>query len=341
MMYRENKSGLHILEIEITKKCNLNCTHCYVDKKDNTELSNKKILSIIEQSNNMGLNRLVFAGGEPLLHKDIFNIASYAKELGIPEVMLMTNGLLISDNNINELKIFDAIQISIDVPLGEKGHFRPYYTKTLKMIIQKLKEKNINVSLFATLHKSLLNLIKDIVFFASSLGVRISFNDLIPISNNLKNECLSPAEKIMALKKLNELNVNYDIGCSDPFYFLADQKRFEYLQSLPKGKISGGCMAGIAALYIDAKGEIYSCPFVKVSIGNIEKNKLNEIWKNSNILKKLRKRKRYNGDCATCQHIDYCGGCRASAYIETGDLYATDPKCIFLDNKYMERNMLP
>ncbi len=341
MMYRENKSGLHILEIEITEKCNLNCVHCYVDKKNNNELSNQKVLSIIDQSNNMGLNRLVFAGGEPLLHKNIFNFALYAKELGIPEVMLMTNGLLISDKNIDKLKIFDAIQISIDVPPNEKGHFRPYYTKTLKTIIQKLLKKNINVSLFATLHKSLLNLIEDIVYFASSIGVRISFNDLIPITDNLKNECLTPVEKIMALKKLNRLNVNYDIGCSDPFYFLADQKKFEYLQSLPKGKISGGCMAGIAALYIDAKGEIFSCPFVKVPIGNIENKKLIDIWENSNILKKLRKRENYNGECSTCQHLHYCGGCRASAYIETGDLYATDPKCFILDNKDLERNKLP
>lgn len=62
MRYRENESGLHILEIEITNRCNLSCSHCYVDNGQCRDMDKKTILQVIEESNRMGINRLVLTG---------------------------------------------------------------------------------------------------------------------------------------------------------------------------------------------------------------------------------------------------------------------------------------
>lgn len=43
MKYRENISGLHILEIEVTKRCNLNCKHCYVGGNQAVDLDDELI----------------------------------------------------------------------------------------------------------------------------------------------------------------------------------------------------------------------------------------------------------------------------------------------------------
>ena len=107
MRYRENESGLHILEIEITNRCNLSCSHCYVDNGQCRDMDKKTILQVIEESNRMGINRLVLTGGEPLMHDNLFETANYAKALGIPEIVLLTNGILINPNNAADLKAFD------------------------------------------------------------------------------------------------------------------------------------------------------------------------------------------------------------------------------------------
>ena len=95
MKYRLNDSGLQILEIEVTNRCNLNCKHCYVKRTPYVDLPQTLVKKIIEESNNLGVNRLTFTGGEPLLYPGLIELAQYAKQLGIPELALLTNGLLI------------------------------------------------------------------------------------------------------------------------------------------------------------------------------------------------------------------------------------------------------
>ncbi|MBI5234375.1 MAG: hypothetical protein HY880_08475, partial [Deltaproteobacteria bacterium] len=49
-------------------------------------------------------------------------------------------------------------------------------------------------------------------------------------------------------------------------------------------------------------------------------------WLNAPVFKALRN-PTYSGDCKDCEFNDVCGGCRARAYAQTGDLMAQDPWC--------------
>jgi len=59
----------------------------------------------------------------------------------------------------------------------------------------------------------------------------------------------------------------------------------------------------------------------------LEKEKLEDIWFNSEILNTLRDRTNYKGQCRECEYIEICGGCRANAFAKTGDYLAEDPIC--------------
>lgn len=327
MNYRENDSGLQILEIEVTNRCNLNCKHCYVDKGKIADLPQKLVQSVITQSNELGINRMVFTGGEPLLYPGLFDLAGFARSIGVPEVALLTNGLLINEKTIDELKIFSEIQLSVDVPPKRKGVLREEYASRLAEKIDILKGNGLNVTIFATLSKGILPFIDELVNFSRAKNLNLGLNRLFPIRPELKAECLSPTELKQVLTKISSFNIDARIGCSDPLLFLVDKKRMQYYSSLVKPGIKGGCIAGIAAMYITSLGEVYPCPFLQVTSGNIFNKTLKDIWENSEYFHALRDRFKIEGYCHECEYVDYCGGCRAASFINYGNIFGSDPNC--------------
>ncbi len=329
-MKRNNFHGLHLVEIEITNACNLNCKHCYVNREKIDFMQYDTAKSIIDQCAEMGVHRIVFTGGETLLHKSLIRLARYAKAQGIQEIVLFTNGLLIDEDNAQQLSVFNFVQISIDVLPGKKGHFRIEYANEVEKRVKLLKSKNITVALLATLHHSLLPFISDMVQYAKRLDIRIAFDKLIPIGDDeeLKKECLTPSELKSALYELSSwIHKGYNVGCSDPLLFLVDKERMQYYKSIKREGIKGGCTAGIASLYIAVDGEAYSCPFVQVSAGNLKFQPLKELWYKSPILNQIRDRKSYKGKCGRCKFLDFCGGCRGASLYHTKSLTDSDPNC--------------
>jgi radical SAM protein with 4Fe4S-binding SPASM domain len=65
--------------------------------------------------------------------------------------------------------------------------------------------------------------------------------------------------------------------------------------------------------------------------GDLRKNTLENIWMHSEVMNVFRniRKKDLKGKCGDCAHIpsECRGGCRAAAYLHTGDIYAEDPLC--------------
>jgi len=330
----QRNKGLQIVELEITNRCNLDCRHCYVDKSHSADLGSKKVYGLIDECQKMRIHRLVLTGGEPLLVSRVFEFAQYAKKKKIPQVVLQTNGLLITKNNVEKFKIFNLVQLSIDMPLGEKAHFRKDYSVQLTKKIQLLKSHKINLILQATIHKSILPVLDNLGKFAQKNNIFIGFNRLSAVGRaaELKGDFFSPSEFKEALTGISRAKKKYGklIRCSDPLFFLIDKDRMKYFNSLQgnKGeKILGGCIAGIAALYVGAKGDVYPCSFLRYSIGNVSKNSLEQIWLKSAEIKKIRERKKFLGNCGKCKYVFYCGGYRTGSFLKTGKLTGPDPLC--------------
>lgn len=262
--------------------------------------------------------------------KELFEYAIYAKQKDFPKLILMTNGLLINKNNINQLKVFDSIQLSIDVPPGDESCFRENYLSDLISKIELLKNNNIKVTLQAALHKSLINSLDELDKFASEMNVEIGINRLVPVNNSFENETLNPKELQKALKKISKIKKNNKlIKCSNVLLFLVDDDRFKLLESNKRKGITGGCIAGVASIYICSNGDVLPCPFIKYVLANVFNESLNDIWFNNKVLKRLRNRTSFNGPCGSCNSKYFCGGCRASSFYKTGSLFNSDPNCFY------------
>lgn len=89
----DKRTNFNRIMIPITHKCNLNCTFCYLPKRDSKELTIEEIKNIIK---NFKGERVRFGGGEPTLREDLPELIRFTlKNKKIP--VLVTNGLKLAD----------------------------------------------------------------------------------------------------------------------------------------------------------------------------------------------------------------------------------------------------
>lgn len=90
------------LRVSVTQNCNLACTYCLPDGKalftpHENFLSADEIIRLVSVFADEGVWRVRITGGEPLLRKDIIEIAAGISGLpGIRKVVLSTNGVLLA-----------------------------------------------------------------------------------------------------------------------------------------------------------------------------------------------------------------------------------------------------
>ena len=79
------------------------------------ELSTEECLSLIDEMKALGTEMLILTGGEPLLRRDIYDIASKASSLGM-WVVMGTNGVLVNEHVVKKMVDcgIKGVGISID-----------------------------------------------------------------------------------------------------------------------------------------------------------------------------------------------------------------------------------
>src|SRR6187399_869486 len=110
----------YLIALNLTKRCNLKCDHCYLDATTksaggNDELSTEECYRLIDQI--AEVNRgclLVITGGEPLVRPDILDIARHAVKLGFM-VVFGTNGMLINDHMARTLVDIGVMGMGISI----------------------------------------------------------------------------------------------------------------------------------------------------------------------------------------------------------------------------------
>ena len=87
------------LIVDLTNRCNLKCSPCYMDANHSTyvhELSMNDIRSILDRALSVTPKRemiVLFAGGEPTIAEDFLEAVSYARRVGFKRIHVATNGI--------------------------------------------------------------------------------------------------------------------------------------------------------------------------------------------------------------------------------------------------------
>lgn len=340
---------------DYTWRCNLKCKHCYEDagKDRGEELTTEEAKEVIDRFKEAGVVAIAFSGGEPLVRDDFFEVAKYAKDQGF-FVSTATNGTLITEEVAKKMKnVLDYVEISLDGFEETHDEFRGVegaWERTCKGIKNCVAE-DIDTCVALTATRYNIDEIPDLIDFAKDdLGARkvINFN-YIPVrrGEGIIEEDLSPDERMDILKDLYSRTIDED--CPLTCYSTAPQYSvvsWEYahgpsiathftndaaLKAL-RGKTKilseflGGCGAGRLYCGLEPNGDVQPCVFIPIKIGNIREQKLREIWSESDVLGKLRRREELEG-CGDCEYSYICGGCRARALAYYDDLQGPDPGC--------------
>jgi len=339
-----------------TNACNLRCKHCYqrADKPTPDELTTEERLAIVDQLDENNVSALAFSGGEPLMRRDIFEVAEYAFGKGL-YVSVATNGTLLTKTTVEHLKKSGVsyVEVSLDGATREThDSFRGVegsFERTLQGIKNAVK-LGLYTCIAATATKNNLHEIPEIIELAKKLGVKrvIVFN-FIPTGRGeeIFHLDLFPTEREDLLKYLyKELaGGQIEVLCTAPQYSrvclqqslinkrdIFSPTHFAALDFHGKTKqladFLGGCGAGRLYCVIQPNGVVTPCVFMPIVVGDLRKQSLKEIWLNSKVMNDLRDRSKLEGRCGHCEYKYICGGCRARAYAYYRDYLAPDPGCV-------------
>ena len=333
------------IQWHLTERCNLWCRHCYQGERGTEELTLPEIKSVIAEVSAMlrdwsELHGISFSpsfnitGGEPFLRDDLFDILEEIKKQGI-KIFLLTNGTLVSGENAKQLADLgiQGVQISIEGPEEVHDDIRGQGSFAASSAgIEHLVDAGVPVTLNVTLSSLNAGEVKKIVAFGSHLGAgRIGFSRLVPYGrgSHLISRMLT-REQVRALyEELHSFELKgTEIVTNDP---LAAQLKTPSIDDAGDVPV-GGCSAGVSGLTLHPNGNISPYRRMPVSLGNVKRDSLREIWAASPVLEALRDRSKYTGKCGACSQWARCRGCRAVAYAWSRsrgeDTYlADDPQC--------------
>ncbi|MEX2117095.1 MAG: radical SAM protein [Bacteroidota bacterium] len=107
--------SLPIVILYVTAGCNLRCMTCSYRDPLPSEMTVDEYKELFKHLQQMGLRRVVYSGGEPLMRKDFLEICRIAERTGVRQTLL-TNGLLLEKRAKEILPFFEEVIISLDGP---------------------------------------------------------------------------------------------------------------------------------------------------------------------------------------------------------------------------------
>jgi len=338
------KTNLEVLVFSITNRCNLKCSFCSRSAKiTNTQdldsqIISKSIEDVMKYHKPIALG---ITGGEPLLYPKLFETLEDIKKYNIP-IRLTTNATLLTCNIAKEISKLGIEQINTSLEghtkeihdsLRGKGSFE----MTLRGINQ-LKKFKIPFFIKTTINKKNHQYIPEILKLVINLGaIGFAVSRTIPIGRAYNNwneievswkDYKKIIQKSLSIAKKHRINFLID----DPLKCLIDQDIISYALNKYNSlnKVWGGCRAGVKILYVMSDGSIIPCPALPLTVGNVYEDNIYSIWKNSEVLNKLREKENIEGICRDCKYLYICGGCRAMAYATTGNYLESDSFCPFV-----------
>jgi radical SAM protein with 4Fe4S-binding SPASM domain len=100
------------------------------------------------------------------------------------------------------------------------------------------------------------------------------------------------------------------------------------------GRAARGVNDASGFVFISHTGEICPSGFLPLSAGNVTRQSLVDVYRESELFVTLRDYDRVKGKCGICEYRWVCGGSRARAYAMTGDPMESEPFCTYVPAAY-------
>jgi len=296
--------------LELNTSCNQRCIHCYNNNHKEEGLSKEWIFEILDQLSELGTLILILTGGEPLMRKDFFELAAYAREKGFA-LKIYTNATLINEGIAKEISkmhpmIVETTLYGVSAKVHERiTRLKGSFHRTTQGI-RLLKEYRVPVGVKFILMKEnfkenfydvTMREIKD--YITKELGVGfygIGSVPLLPKQDGSK----APLRHMVNHRQLME--------------YLSEIKKFipykeKALSTVRRDKEVRECICGSGrtTIHIDSQGNLAPCLLAELEGWNIKEHSIKDYLKHSLKLRQIRAIKREDlTACNTCLFRKFC-----------------------------------
>jgi MoaA/NifB/PqqE/SkfB family radical SAM enzyme len=289
-MTRHAPAGVRLLQVEPTTRCNFTCGFCAGRHMDQTDLEPavfEKLLDGLPELEHIELQ----GEGEPLLHPAFFEMARLARARGI-EVSTITNGSLFTPRRIEALLDADLTSVLVSIESPDASEFAAIRGGRLDKVIEGIQAlvaaraarrlRRPAVGLAVTVLRSTERRFPELLDLYRRLGLDggVIVQTLNPMpayarsySDGLRAETYAGLARAVVERRLLRQADRADLdrrGESDSFW-----------TRLFAARPAAGCPWLRSALFIDRRGRVTTCPYVKDAdrhaLGTIEATSLDGI----------------------------------------------------------------
>ncbi len=346
----------HIVMWEITRACQLHCVHCRAEAQRHRhpgELNLQEARSVVDQVSGFHDPLLVITGGDPLEREDLWEIIDYAREQGVRVSLAasvtprMTRAAIWRMRRAGvkrlALSLDGATAKAHDRFRGVKGSFLDT-VKALYSVADIGLPLQINTTVSALNHEELEGVADMAELFGADLW---SLFFLVPTGRASEDLMTTPEqnEEIMKWIYGQSLTRPFAVKATEaPFYRRVIMQRQsgearrephpgsgQTAQRAPRDALRGvrPVNDGDGFVFISHTGDVYPSGFLPECAGNVQSTPLVDIYRASDLFRKMRAKDELKGKCGRCEFRHVCGGSRARAFAVTGDYMQSDPACSY------------
>jgi radical SAM protein with 4Fe4S-binding SPASM domain len=320
------------LAIEVTKRCNFRCSHCFVDAgaPRTDELSTDELRALLTDLIACGAQRIGWSGGEPTLRKDLVELTGFGSARGV-RFGLATNGYGADEERLRALRDngLDVVQVSLDGPTSERAsRYRQGPKDGFERAVRAVQSGvalGLRTYVAALLTPDTAGEVVDMISFADSLGATgLRYSGWVPVGRATGQRY---DETQWARSELRDF--------LDAVEHMRTT-RFQVLVDCPTGPHPARdhfrCSVGRKSAYITANGDLYPCTalmFPDYRVGNIRDTPVAKLLFDSRFfaVEQQLVGSLPAGECTGCERAEQCrGGCPGKTVAAFGSLAGDGPR---------------
>lgn len=331
---------------EVTQACDLACVHCRASAipwRNPFELTTEEGYRLLEEIRSFGDPLVVFTGGDPLKRPDLFRLLKHSVQLGLRTTVTPSATPLLTAEAVEAIRDCGVARmaLSLDGPdAASHDGFRRVpgsFERTISAL-EHARRIGLETQVNTTVARHNWRRLDEVAKLVAASGARLwSVFFLVATGRASASDDLTAeeCEQVFAFLYETSRTTPFDIKTTEAQHYrryVAQRRKAEGVGApLKTGAIprQAGINDGKGFVFVSHTGEIYPSGFLPISTGNVRRDSLGEVYRNSPLFRALRDPDRLEGKCGRCEFRYLCGGSRSRAYALTGNYLASDPRCVY------------
>jgi radical SAM protein len=334
---------------EMTQACALACRHCRAEAiatPDPAELNFAEAKSLLNQIVGFGdpLPQLILTGGDPLARPDLYEVIDQAHALGIAISITPAATPALTREVLAKLQQHgvEGLGLSLDGSNADRHDSIRGVAGTFDRTIDAMRwaqELGMPLQVNTLVAAETVDDLPAIYELLKPLQpARWSLFFLIAVGRGKVLQPLTPeqSEELMGWIHETSNTAPFTVATTEaPSYrrVALNRMRAEGLTGIEIKRSPAfrgfGIRDGNGVVFVSHTGDICPAGFLPLAAGNVRKDQLADVYRNSSLFEALHDPSRLHGRCGHCEYHSLCGGSRARAYQAIGDPLGEDPLCAY------------